>query len=68
MCHTMDITSKFCFPLCFPQLPEEEHKAPVRDDRLNRLPAFSPWDNDNINGSKISSLLDIALLCLEIKI
>lgn len=67
MCHTMDIQAS-CFPLCFPQPPEEEHKILVRDGRLNRLPAFSPWDNDNINGSKTCYLLDIALLCLEIKI
>lgn len=61
-------TSKFCLPLCFPQLLKEEHETTVSDGGLSRQLSFSPWGKDNLNGNKISCLLDVAFLYLESKI
>lgn len=61
-------TSKFCLPLCFPQLLKEERETTVSDGGLSRQLSFSPLGKDNLNGNKISCLLDVAFLYLESKI
>lgn len=61
-------TSKFCLPLCFSQLLKEERETTVSDGGLSRQLSFSPWGKDNLNGNKISCLLDVAFLYLESKI